>query len=410
MKITQTLAVFLGSVLSTYAGMVHFDLSPPGTDVAVGLSPSNQVPAVTNSTGSGGTISGGIVFDTDSMILQVAVGYGSAAGFTDLTGVPVAMHIHSPAAAGQNASPLVDLSPYNFTAPNPTNGGVIFGNIAFPINSVSNLLAGVTYINIHTALNPGGEIRGQLIPQEVPESNSPPVLVCPQDSTNQCGSPALVTAQVSDPDGDALTVVWTVNGSAAQTNTLPAHSPPQTNMVAFMADLSLGTNTVDITVTDSATNTTSCTSTVTVADTIPPVIASASASPNVLWPPNHRWVDVVVRANVSDACGATTWQIISVSSNESGNRNGNNGNGNGNGNGHGHGNGNGNGNGGGNNNGQTGEEWQITGPHTVKLLAERNGNGHGRVYSITIQAQDAAGNVSLTKVVTVTVPHDQGHR
>jgi hypothetical protein len=113
---------------------------------------------------------------------------------------------------------------------------------------------------------------------------------------------------------------------------------------------------------------------------------------------------------VSDACGATTWQIISVSSNESGNRNGNNGNGIGNGNGHGHGNGNGNGNGGGNNNGQTGEEWQITGPHTVKLLAERNGNGHGRVYSITIQAQDAAGNVSLTKVVTVTVPHDQGHR
>src|SRR5262245_49989738 len=107
----NSIPLLLLATLSSQAALIHFDLSPPGTDVAVGLSPSNQVPAVNNSTGSGNTISGGIVLDTDSSMLQVAVGYGSAAGFTDLTGVPIAMHIHSAAPPGQNAGVLVDLAP-----------------------------------------------------------------------------------------------------------------------------------------------------------------------------------------------------------------------------------------------------------------------------------------------------------
>src|SRR6266853_1695654 len=119
------LVLILGAAVSAQAALIHFDLSPPGTDVAVGLSPSNQVPPVTNSTGSGNTISGGIVLDTDSDILHLAIGYGSAAGFTDLTGVPIGMHIHSPAPTTQNAGVIVPLGPYSFPAQNPTNGGVI---------------------------------------------------------------------------------------------------------------------------------------------------------------------------------------------------------------------------------------------------------------------------------------------
>jgi hypothetical protein len=41
----------------------------------------------------------------------------------------------------------------------------------------------------------------------------------------------------------------------------------------------------------------------------------------------------------------------------------------------------------------------------VKLRAERDGTGSGRVYTITINATDAAGNVTSTPV-TVSVPHD----
>ena len=126
-------------------------LSPPGTDVAVGLSPSNQVPPAATSTGSGGEISAGIIFDTDTSTMQLAVGYGSAAGFSNLTGAATMMDIHGPAGPGSNAAVLVSLVPYSFPAANPAIGGVIFGNILWPTNETSNLLAGVTYVNIHTA-------------------------------------------------------------------------------------------------------------------------------------------------------------------------------------------------------------------------------------------------------------------
>jgi hypothetical protein len=209
----------------------------------------------------------------------------------------------------------------------------------------------------------------------------------------------MVTAHISDPDGDALTVVWTLNGSVVQTNTLPAENPPVTNSVSFMGDLPVGTNSLGISVTDSATNSTSCTSTVTVVATNPPSISRAVATPDVLWPPNHKMVDVVIHARVTNSCGTNSWSIINVTSNEAVNNHGNGD--------HGHGNGHGHGDNHGGGGGNTEPDWIITGPHTLQLRAERLGNGHGRVYSITVQATDAFGNESATKVVTVTVPHNQ---
>jgi hypothetical protein len=391
----RALFLLLCGAISGSAAIIHFDISPAGSSVAVGLSPSNQVPAVTNSTGSGNEISGGITFDTDTLIMDLAVGYGSAGGFTDLTGVPTSMHIHGPAAAGENAGVLVDLSPYNFTAADPAKGGVIVGSFAYPTNAVAGLLGGSNYINIHTATNSSGEIRGQLV--AVVASNSSPIVICPESSTAECSAAAIVSTTVSDPDGDALTVVWTVNGRVVQTNTLPASNPPQASKVSFVGTLPIGTNIIGVTVTDSATNTSACSTTVAVADTIPPTIASASASPNVLWPPNHKMVDVTVSARVTDSCSASTWKIIGVSTNQASttkndgrneNRDQlkNNGHGNGN---------------------TSPTDWVITGDHTLQLRAERSGNS-SRVYYITIQATDASRNISTTKRVTVTVPKSQG--
>ena len=51
------------------------------------------------------------------------------------------------------------------------------------------------------------------------------------------------------------------------------------------------------------------------------------------------------------------------------------------------------------------DDSQITGPLTVRLRAERLGEGTGRVYTIVIKCTDRAGN-SAFKTVTVTVPHD----
>lgn len=372
-------SLFFTAAISSQAALVQFNLSPAGTDAAVGLSPSNQVPAVTNSTGSGDAISGGIVLDTESGLFGFAIGYGSAAGFTDLTGPPTAMHVHGPAAPGQNAAPILNLVPYNFQASNPAFGGVIVGTVLFPTNSISNLLAGLTYVNIHTALNSDGEIRGQLIPAIV--TNGPPTISCSATSTVECGTPATVSVLVSDPDGDPMTVVWSANGVAFKTNTVPASAPGASVNLSANISLPLGTNAITVTTADTVSNTASCSTVVTVVDTIPPVITRVSANPATIWPPNHKMIAVRVSADVTDICGPTTWKIISVSSNESSDGRGD---------------------------GHTSPDWTITGDHTVNLRAERSGRGNGRIYTITVQATDVAGNLSESKTVTVTVPHSRG--
>ena len=57
--------------------------------------------------------------------------------------------------------------------------------------------------------------------------------------------------------------------------------------------------------------------------------------------------------------------------------------------------------------GDTAPDWEIMGAATVNLRAERAGNGAGRVYTLTVECTDPAGD-SATEYVTVTVPHDQG--
>jgi len=377
MKTLNVLSLALMVGLPAHAAIVRFQLSPPGWDAAVGLSPSNEVPASVNSRGSGGEVSAGIYLDTDTSILHVAVGYGSAAGFTDLTGPATVMHIHGPATTNKNASVLVSLVPYNFTAANATNGGVIVGSVPWPTNHTADLLAGDTYLNVHTAQYPGGEIRGQLI-----RVNEAPVVVCPAPAVVNCGEAATLIALLSDPEGDPLTVVWWVNGTAVATNSLPARGPGLPAMDQLTERLPLGTNVVTVAVADLAGNVVSCSTLITVVDATPPVILSASAQPATLWPPNHKLLDVTVRAQVRDDCSATTWKIVRVRSNESVNGRGD---------------------------GNTEPDWVITGDHTLKLRAERAGTGNDRVYSIALQATDAAGNLSAIHVVTVSVPKSAGN-
>ena len=371
----KTLAVLLSSAAVCQAALIPIGISPTGTSAAMGLSPSNEVPAVSNSSGSGGVISGGLVLDTDSNMLMVTFGYGSAAGFTDLTGPARSVTLNGPAATNQNAEVLFDLSPFTFPAVNPNLGGIVFGNVSIPTNDVGDLLAGFDYINIGTDSNTNGEIRGQLVPLV-------PTITCPAPSTVECGTPAVVPVQITNPSGYAMTALWLLNGHRVQTNHIAASPGPIVTNVVFSAELPLGTNHIDIWVRDFSKYSSSCGTTVTVIDTIAPVISNAWASVKSLWPPNHRMVPVTISAKVADNCGPATWRIINVKSNESEDGTGD---------------------------GNTSSDWKILGPHTVALRAERSGDGDGRVYSITIQAKDPSGNLSDTRTITVTVPKSQGN-
>jgi hypothetical protein len=141
-----------------------------------------------------------------------------------------------------------------------------------------------------------------------------------------------------------------------------------------------GTFTVHWTFNDGHGNQSTQTQTVVVHDTIAPTIQSLTASPNVLWPPNHQMIPVNVSALVNDACDSSpVTRIIAVESNEPVNGNGD---------------------------GDTAPDWAVTGNLTLNLRAERAGGGSGRVYTITVESRDASGNVSV-KQVAVSVPHNQ---
>jgi hypothetical protein len=369
MKATLSLLTLCSALAVAQADVVKFNLGPNG------LNPTNVVPAVTNSTGSGDVISGGITLQTTNATLSFAIGYGAAAGFTNLTGPATAASINGPAVAGSNAPMVVDLSYFAFPAVDQTNGGVIFGSVALNSEQKSNLLAGLDYIVIATESNPAGEVRGQLMPV----MTGGPTLVCPGDTNVECtGKPITLTAQVASASGTPLTVTWMVNGVTIQTNLVSTSGTTNLVAVGLTMVFELGTNTVGVTVTDGAGNAAACDSVVVVQDTIPPVITKATLFPTTLWPPNGAMVPISIAVVVKEACCLENWRIVSVTSNEAGRP------------------------------GNSSPQWIITGKHGLSLSAERDGHGSGRVYTVTIEAQDCAGNLSAPVTLTVTVPHDQG--
>ena len=74
--------------------------------------------------------------------------------YTGLSGPATAAHFHGPAEAGKNAGVAVAI-------PNATSSPVE-GSATLTDAQAADLVAGKYYINIHTAANPGGEIRGQV--------------------------------------------------------------------------------------------------------------------------------------------------------------------------------------------------------------------------------------------------------
>ncbi|OUL98397.1 CHRD domain-containing protein [Variovorax sp. JS1663] len=76
--------------------------------------------------------------------------------YTGLSGPATAAHFHGPAAAGENAGVALPFA-------NPASP--IEGQATLTPAQAADLSAGKWYANIHTAANPNGEIRGQLLPK-----------------------------------------------------------------------------------------------------------------------------------------------------------------------------------------------------------------------------------------------------
>jgi len=175
-----------------------------------------------------------------------------------------------------------------------------------------------------------------------------------------CVANASVDDGSSDPDGDTLTLT---------------QSPP--------APYVLGTTAVRLTATDQNGLTDEASATVTVADQTAPSITNLAVAPSVLWPPNHRLVDIGVAFDAADNCGAATC-VLTVSDNQARtdrdgdySRSGDS---------------------------DDGPDVIVVDAHHVRVRSERRG-GIDRVYTLTLTCTDAAGNRTV-RTGTVTVPHD----
>jgi hypothetical protein len=76
--------------------------------------------------------------------------------YSGLSGPAVAGHFHGPAAAGANAGVAL-----GFKGPLDSP---IKGSAMLSAEQAKDLLAGKWYVNLHTKVSPGGEVRGQVLP------------------------------------------------------------------------------------------------------------------------------------------------------------------------------------------------------------------------------------------------------
>jgi hypothetical protein len=103
------------------------------------------------------------------------------------------------------------------------------------------------------------------------KSCAPPILSCPEGFVTECGAAATLTVQAGQSNGDALIVRWKLNESNVQENFVPPHQFPFSTNISLITAFPVGTNIVEVTVTDSTTNV-SCSTMVVVVDTVPPAI------------------------------------------------------------------------------------------------------------------------------------------
>ena len=127
---------------------------------------------------------------------------------------------------------------------------------------------------------------------------------------------------------------------------------------------------------DGCGNTASRTQTVVVYDDEAPKITGVSATPVVLWPPNHKMRDVMINYTATDNCGTTS--TLEVSSSDPIN---------------------------GGSDGDQSPDWEIVDGHHVRLRAEKANNGQARYYTIKVTITDGC-NAPVDTSITVVVAHN----
>jgi hypothetical protein len=140
-------AILVAGVAATaLAGCGMMGTSSDLTRFSGAMNAASEVPP--NMTRGSGTAEASL--DRSNNVLKYKITYSG------LSGPATMAHFHGPAPAGANAGVVVPFA----NAASPIEGSAILTPA-----QAADLNSGKWYVNIHTAANPAGEIRGQMLPK-----------------------------------------------------------------------------------------------------------------------------------------------------------------------------------------------------------------------------------------------------
>jgi hypothetical protein len=140
----MTRSLMAGCSMLALAGMA-FAANAAEMTMTSELSGAQQVPPVE----SPATGTAELTYDDATKMLTWNV------EFSGLSGPATAAHIHAPAKEGEKAGVAIPFE--DIESP-------IEGSATLTDEQAQQLMDGLMYVNVHTAANPGGEIRGQVKP------------------------------------------------------------------------------------------------------------------------------------------------------------------------------------------------------------------------------------------------------
>jgi len=189
----------------------------------------------------------------------------------------------------------------------------------------------------------------------------PPVITCPADVTLEYPADTSVEANGSATADDTCGTVTVTHSDLWQQGCGNA-----------------GTLARKWSATDECGNSSEYVQKIKVVDTTPPDF-EFSVSPTLLWPPNHKMVDITPKWTASDECDPEPQvSLVAIVMSEDDNAIGD---------------------------GHTTGDIEIGEGGQIYVRSERSGAHTGRIYTITYQAVDDCGNVTF-RSATVSIPHD----
>jgi hypothetical protein len=141
-------STYLRSTLAALACAGAFAFATPSMAAMVTMKADLKASAEVPPNDSKATGEVTATYDTASKMLTWKGSY------KDLTGPATAAHFHGPGDPDKNAGVAVPITP---------NMSPFEGSATLTDAQESDMMAGKWYVNVHTAANKGGEIRGQLM-------------------------------------------------------------------------------------------------------------------------------------------------------------------------------------------------------------------------------------------------------